>query len=89
MSQGPDQLYRSSYKGPESARSNLLQRWCPSCSWEEGGLKIRASVVAVVAALSSLIVVPAASAAGEACYSVSVVVNGDAVVNEAGCQTLP
>jgi hypothetical protein len=69
--------------------SNPLSEIIQRCGWEEGGLKIRALVVAAVAALSSLVVVPAASAAGEACYSVSLTVNGEAVVNEAGCQTLP
>lgn len=52
-------------------------------------MKVRALVVAAVAALSSLVVVPAASAGGSACYDVSVTVNGDSVVNEAACHELP
>lgn len=52
-------------------------------------MKLRALIVGVVAALGSLAIVPAASAAGQVCYDVEVVVNGGAVVDEAGCQELP
>jgi hypothetical protein len=53
-------------------------------------MKVRAVIVAVIAALSSVaLLIPQAHAAGQACYSVHVVANGSDVVNEAGCVELP
>jgi hypothetical protein len=53
-------------------------------------LKLRATIIAVLAALSSLaLLVPHAHASGQACYSVHVAANGSDVVNEAGCVDIP
>lgn len=48
-------------------------------------------LLVLAAFLATLLVggVSSASAAGQACYSVYVGVNGSPVVNEAGCQALP
>jgi hypothetical protein len=47
-------------------------------------LKLRTFIVAAVAAISSLgLLAPAAQAA--VCYSATVVVNGDTLVNETAC----
>jgi len=51
-------------------------------------LKIRASIVAVVAAISSFALLAPAHAGGEVCYDVNVNVNGQ-VISQAGCQQLP
>ena len=57
---------------------------------EEGQLRIRTSIAAVVAVVSSLgLLAPAANAAGSACASVYVAVNGGEVVNQTVCQELP
>ena len=51
---------------------------------EEVDLKIRSFIVAAVAVISSFaLLAPAANAA--VCYSATVNLNGDTVVNEAGC----
>lgn len=46
-------------------------------------------LAAAVAALASVAAAPAADAGGQICYDVDVVVNGDAVVDEEGCEELP
>src|SRR5688500_10130998 len=55
-----------------------------------GQLRIRTSIAAVVAVVSSLgLLAPAAQAAGSVCYSAQVTVNGGDFVNEAACHDLP
>jgi hypothetical protein len=52
-------------------------------------LKIRSSIVAAVAVISSLgLLAPAAHAGGSVCYSATVTVNGE-TTSQAGCQELP
>ncbi|MFP5309441.1 MAG: hypothetical protein ACLGIR_07680 [Actinomycetes bacterium] len=51
---------------------------------------MRRTLTLTAAALAALATTALpASAAGQACYDVQVVVNGSAVVSEAGCQQLP
>ena len=58
--------------------------------YKEGQLKLRTSIAAAVAVVSSFaLFVPSAHAAGSVCYSVQVTANGSDVVNQAGCQDLP
>lgn len=47
-------------------------------------------VLALAGLTASLALVgaPAAQASGQACYSVTVVANGDTVVDQAGCQPI-
>ena len=48
----------------------------------ERGVRVRTIVIAALSAFSSLVLlVPQAHAAGQACYSVQVAVNGEDVVN--------
>lgn len=46
-------------------------------------------LAAAVAALASIAAAPAATSAGEFCYDLDVVVNGDAVIDEEGCEETP
>lgn len=46
-------------------------------------------LAAAVAALASIAAAPAADDAGQLCYDLDVVVNGDVVVDEEGCEELP
>lgn len=46
-------------------------------------------VLTAAAAVAALLPMAAPAAASGFCYDVSVVVNGDAVIAEAGCQDLP
>jgi type 1 fimbria pilin len=50
-------------------------------------LKLRSSIVAAIAVISSFALVAPASAS-EVCYDVNVNVNGQ-VISQAGCQDLP
>lgn len=43
----------------------------------------------IAAAMAALASIAAAPAAGQFCYDVDVVVNGDAVVDEEGCEETP
>lgn len=52
-------------------------------------LSILAAAVAALASIAAAPAAPAASSAGEFCYDLDVVVNGDAVVDEEGCEELP
>lgn len=53
-------------------------------------MRIRTSIAAVVAVVSSFaLFAPAAHAAGSVCYSAQVTVNGGDVVNQAACHDLP
>jgi hypothetical protein len=48
----------------------------------------RLAAVALMIVTGSVLIAPAAQASS-VCYSVSVTVNGDSVVNEAACHDLP
>ena len=52
-------------------------------------MKIRTSIAALVAVVSSFALFAPTAHASAACYSVHVVANGADVVNEAGCVALP
>ena len=53
-------------------------------------MRTRIAVVAALSALGGLVaLVPQAHAAGSACASATVIVNGDTVVDEAHCVDLP
>jgi hypothetical protein len=52
-------------------------------------MRARIAVVAALSALGLIAAVPAAHAAGSACVSATVVVNGETVVDEAHCVDLP
>ena len=49
----------------------------------------RIAILVAALATSLFALAPAASAGGYVCYDASVTVNGDAVVDESGCQDLP
>lgn len=51
-------------------------------------MKVRIAITVLAAAASLSALVPQAQA-GELCYSVQATVNGQDVVNQAGCQDLP
>lgn len=50
---------------------------------------MRTKILAAIAATAALGSLAFAPAAGQVCYDVDVVVNGDEVVNEEGCEELP
>jgi hypothetical protein len=52
-------------------------------------MRARIAVVAALAAVSGLALVPQAHAAGSACASATIIVNGDTVVDETHCVELP
>lgn len=87
-------------KHPSSSREGLTSRASkvPGASrtsqyllsGRRGNLKIRTLIASAVIGVSSLaLIVPSAHASGSVCYSAQVTVNGDDVVNQAGCQELP
>lgn len=86
MSKSNRTFWRNRSKGEKTRRQNPATT--QSAEEEVLTLKIRLLAVAAVATGCLAAFAPAASA-GEICYSISVTVNGESVVNQAQCIQTP